>query len=128
MKKLLVLAIIAVAAWQAKEHLPQLLHPQPSHQAVVENKSGEAIERMRLTVAGRTFVAEKLANGESATFAFRVARDSNFQMTWSWSTRAFEASWNGGMVAHGPMVQRHVITIEPGGGVIYEAQDPSTKL
>jgi hypothetical protein len=122
MKKLLVLVLLGLAAWQAWKHYPELLHRAPSHEAVVENRSGRAIERLRLNIGGRTFVKEVLGSGETATFPFRVSRDASFRLTWDWRDAQGEMSWRGGFVPRGPLVQRHVITIEPSGGVIYRAE------
>jgi hypothetical protein len=119
MKKLLILAIIAFAAWQAKLHYADLIHPHPEHEAVIENGSGRNIERLRLTVGGQTFVKERLPSEEKAVFHFNVNKDADFNVTWQWENSMEEKSWNGGMVPRGPMVQRHFINIEDDGSVIY---------
>src|SRR3989442_424611 len=118
MKKLLILALIGFAAWQAKLHYHELFHPLPSHEAVVVNSSGTGIERLRVKIGDQTFVKDKLAAGDRAVFPFRVSRDASFGVTWQWADRNDEKSWTGGMVPRGPMVQRHIITIEDGGDVI----------
>ena len=123
MKKLLVLVVLAFAAWQAWKHYPELTQHTPSNEAVVKNQSGHGIERLRLSVGGQTFVKEVLANGESTTFPFRVNNDASFQMTWNWADAVPELSWSGGSVSKGPMVQRHQLTITPGGGVMVEATE-----
>src|SRR2546425_9594010 len=112
MKKLLILAVIAFAVWQAKLHYGDLLHRRASHEAVVENGSGRNIERLRLNIGGQIFVKERLPSGEQAVFHFNVNRDASFHMTWQWENSMEEKSWNGGMVYRGPMVQRHLMNIE----------------
>ena len=123
MKKLLILALIAFAAWQAKLHYRELLHRRPAHEAMVENSSGRTIERLRLTVGGQTFVKESLEGGERAVFHFNVNRDASFKLTWEWKGAVEENNWSGGMVPRGPMVQRHTMSIEDDGGVVYTAQN-----
>ena len=73
MKRLVIYALVLVAAWQAWKLYPALVHRAPSHEAVVRNQTDRAMERVRLSVGGQTFVKERLAGGESATFSFRVA-------------------------------------------------------
>ena len=122
MKKLLILAILAFAAWQAWKNYPALRNPTPSHEVVVRNTSGDAIERLRITVGGQTFVKEALGSGESVAYPFRVSRDASFTVVWQWQGSPNELTWSGGMVPKGPMVQRHIIAIQGDGGVIYNAE------
>ena len=123
MKRLVVLAIIAFAGWYGYKHYDQLLHPQPRHQAVVRNESGGKLVRVRLTVGGHTYVKEEMANHESATFPFTVDRDSPFDLVWEYDTNTSTGHWTGGLVAPGPIVARHTMTIQDGGGVVFESQN-----
>lgn len=122
MKKLIILAIVAIAAWTAWKKYPELLEKRPSHQAVVENKTGETIVALRLTVAGQTMVAEELPPGGRTTFPFQVDRDSDFRLLWAWQARPGEGQWSGGRVAAGPMVSRFVFTIGREGGVVHHSE------
>ena len=121
MKKLLVLALVAFAAWQAWKHYPDLFRHRPAHEVVVRNGSGHKIERLRVMVGGQTFVKEELDGDAETMFRFNVSGDSPFRLEWRWADRNEEKTWSGGMVPSGPMVQRHVITIQDDGGVIYTA-------
>lgn len=121
MKKLIMLVLVAAVAWYGWKHLPSLLERRPSHEAVIQNSTGIGLTRIRLIVDGQTFVKEELADGASAVFPFRVGKDASFQLTWQWADRVGENSWSGGMVPAGPMVQRHTMTIDGDGGVIYRA-------
>jgi hypothetical protein len=67
----------------------------------------------------QTFVKETLPDAESAVFPFRVGRDASFELTWQWADRVGESSWSGGMIAVGPMIQRHTMTIDADAGVLY---------
>lgn len=119
MKNFLLLAVIAAVAWYGWKQLPGLLEKRPAHEAVVHNTTGATLTRIRLTVDGQTFVKESLPDGESAVFPFRVAHDASFELTWQWADRIAENRWSGGMVAVGPMVQRHTMTIDGDAGVLY---------
>ena len=119
MKRLLFLALVAAVAWFGWKQLPILFERRPAHEAVIQNSTGTGLARIRLVVDGQTFVKETLADGESAVFPFRVRRDATFDLTWQWADRPGENSWSGGMVAVGPMVQRHTMTIDSDAGVLY---------
>ena len=125
MKKLLVLVIIGFAVWQAKLHYGDLLHRKQSHEAVIDNRSGRTIVKMRITVGGQTLVKEEIASGEKATLPFNVNQDSAFHLDWEWKDSVEEKSWGGGMVPKGPMVQRHVFQILDDGAVLYNVENLS---
>jgi hypothetical protein len=119
MKKFLLLLFVAGVAWFGWKQLPTLFERRPAHDAVVQNSTGAGLTRVRVIVDGQTFVKETLPDGESAVFPFRVGRDATFELAWQWADRVGEARWTGGMVAVGPMVQRHTMTIDADGGVLY---------
>lgn len=122
MKKLLFLAVVVALAWYGWKQYPTLIQRRPSHEAVIQNSSGTGLTRVRLTVDGQTFVKEELADGARAVFPFRVNQDASFDLAWQWSDRTGESSWSGGMVPKGPMVQRHMMTIDADAGVLYRAE------
>ena len=119
MKKFLLLVLVGAAAWYGWKHYPSLFEKRPSHQAVVENDTGNTLTRIRVTVDGQTFVKEELADGASATFPFRVGRDATIDLDWQWGNRPGENHWSGGLVPKGPMVQRHLMIVDADGGVLY---------
>ena len=126
MKKLIFMAIIAFAAWQAWKNYPNLsefLHHRASHEAVVENRARDTIEHLKLKVGSQTFVRDAIESGSSAVIPFRVDQDSEFDLTWGWRGQVKEEHWSGGMVPRGPMVQRHIFTIDDEGGVIYRTEN-----
>jgi hypothetical protein len=120
-KKILVLTLIALAAWQASVQLPGLFTRRPEHEAVVRNRSGRAIERLRLEIGGRSFVAETLAAGADARFRFSVTDDDAFDVVWRFQGSGYDSQWSGGLAPRGPIVRRHTIAIDREGGVIYTA-------
>lgn len=122
MKRLIVLALFAFAAWYGYKHYPELLNRAPGHEAVIVNRSGHVLTRVRLSVDGQQFVKERIPDGEQATFPFKVARDSDFRLMWEVEDAMGEHRWHGGMVPYGPMTQRHFIQIDGEHGVVYEAR------
>jgi hypothetical protein len=122
MKNLLLLAIVAVAAWYGWNHRDTLLKREGSHEAVIRNDSGEEITRIRLTVNGQTLVKESLADGQKVVLPFRVTADSDFRLVWEFATRPGMASWQGGTITNGPMLQRHDFQIMGDGSVMYHAE------
>lgn len=119
MKRLVLLALLAFVGWYGYKHYDQLMHPRPRHEAVIRNDSGGKLVRIRLTVGNHTYVKEELANGESATFPFTVDRDSQFVLLWEYDTNTSVGNWTGGLVAPGPIVARHTMTIRDDGGVVF---------
>src|SRR5262245_59804334 len=105
MKKLFFFAIVEVAAWYAWTHRDTLFKREGMHEAVVVNSTGEDLQRVRVTVNGQTLVKEALPEGQKAVLPFRISGDSDFRLTWQWTTKAGELSWQGGTIANGPMLQ-----------------------
>ena len=121
MKRLLFFALVVFAAWYGWHHYREILTRRPSHEAVIENHSGHEMVRVRLTVGGKTFVKESLPDEASVTFPFRVNEDASFLLEWNWGDKILELRWAGGGVPAGPMVQRHFMTVDADGAVIYKA-------
>lgn len=125
MMRFIVFALIAVAAWYGWSHRDSLFSKHPSHDAVIVNRSGREMDRVRLNVGGNAFVKEALADGATVTFPFRVSDDASFDLVWQWNGSDMEQHWTGGRVPKGPMVQRHTIMVDGDGGVTYQ---PENKL
>ena len=122
MKKLLILAIAVFVCWYGWKHYSDIFEKRPSHEAVVRNRTGMGMQRVRVNVDGQTFVRDDLADGADAVFPFRVGKDASFNLVWQWASREGENQWSGGMVPHGPMVQRHIMTVDGDGGVVYQTE------
>jgi hypothetical protein len=123
MKRLLLLVLFAAALWYGWQNRDDLLHRKQSHDAVVENASGREMTRVRLSVGGQTFVKESIPDGEKAVFPFRVDRDASFDLVWRFADASNERSWSGGMVPRGPMLQRHIMTVDGDGAVLYRPEN-----
>jgi len=123
MRRLIVFALIVVAAWFAWNKWGDVLLKKPSHEAVVENLSGREMVSVRLTVGGQTFVKESLPDEQKAVFPFRVSQESTFDLAWLWGDAPGEETWSGGFVPRGPMQQRHVMTVDGDGNVSYRPEN-----
>jgi hypothetical protein len=123
MKRFLLLLLFLAALWYAWRHWGDLVHRPPGHEAVIENNSGREMTRVRLSVGGQTFVKESVPDDGKVVFPFRVDRDATFQLVWGFGDSQAEQSWSGGMVPRGPMTQRHIMTIDGDGAVLYRAEN-----
>ena len=122
MKKLLFLILVAAAAWYGWKHWPDLVNKTPGHIVVIQNQSGKTMERIRFTADGQTQVHDELADGAEVSLPFKVANDSELQLVWEWKEALGEKHWQGGLAAKGPVVARHVLTIDGDGEVMYRAE------
>ena len=123
MKRLLLLILFAVALWYGWKHRDELFNRRSGHEAVIENASDRELTRVRLSVGGQTFVKESIPDGEKAVFPFRVDADATFELVWRFADASNEQTWKGGMVPKGPMLQRHIMTVDGDGAVLYRAEN-----
>ncbi len=123
MKRLFLLALLALAAWFGWKKWPELVNRRPGHDLVVINDAGEGLERIRVVVDGQTLVCEHLDEGRTATLPFKVQNSSDLKLEFQWSRREGVMSWRGGMVPAGPMLQRHILRIQADGQVLYTTEN-----
>ncbi len=123
MKRLIFLLLLAAVAWYGWQHRAELFERKSGHEAVIENLSGREMTRVRLSVGGQTFVKESIPDGGKVAFTFRVASDASFELTWQFAGAPSEMAWSGGMVPRGPMLQRHVMSVDPDGAVLYRPEN-----
>ncbi len=123
MKKLFFLILLAVAAWYGWQHYGDLLVKRTRHEAVIENRTGREMTRVRLSVDGQTIVKESIPDGAEAVIPFHVDQDASFRLVWQWGENSGERTWSGGMVPKGPMAQRHILTVDGDGEVLYRAEN-----
>lgn len=120
MKRLFILALLVFAGWYGWTHYKQIFEKRPSHEAVIENTGDTPIERMRIKVDGQTLVKETIAPHDKEALPFLVNRESSFELDWHQGTE--DKRWSGGMVTIGPMVQRHIFSVNDDGEVLYRAE------
>jgi len=123
MKRLIFLLLVAVAAWYGWKHYPEILHRRGSDDLVIENSTGKTMERIRVEVDGQTLVKETLPDGQKAVIPFNVQNDASFRMEWQYDGVLGLHNWTGGMVPKGPMLQRHIITVDADDAVMYNAEN-----
>jgi hypothetical protein len=123
MKRLLLLVLFAFALWYGWQHWGDLVNKRSGHEAVIENASGRELTRVRLSVGGQTFVKESIPDGGKAVFPFRVDSDATFELVWRFADASNEQSWSGGMVPRGPMLQRHIMTVDADGEILYRPEN-----
>lgn len=123
MKRLVLLVLVAAAGWYGWHHWQSLFEKRPRHDLLVVNSATSPIVRLRVRVGGQTFVKEQLAPGATAEWPFQVQDDSDFDLVWEWGDKLGEQHWSGGRVVKGPIVQRHTLTIDGQGGVVYTFED-----
>lgn len=125
MRNLLVLIVVAFAAWYGWHHLADLRRA-PRDEAVIENQSGRQLTRVRLTVGGQTLVRDAIPDGDKAVFPFQVSSDGSLGLKWQFQGDAYDKTWSGGEVSAGPLHTRHRIQVMSDGGVIWMAERIAT--
>ena len=121
MKRLIFFLIVVAAAWYGWKMYPTLASRRPGHEAVVENASGQRLERLSLHIGTQSFGKEALADGEKWVQPFKVNSDATFTLEWQVANQIGGRTWNGGLVTAGPMLQRHTMKIEEDASVTYNA-------
>ena len=123
MKRLILLILLAAAAWYGYKNYPTLFEKRDGHEAVIENSTGRTMTRVRVMVDGQTLVKESLPDGQKAALPFKVQGDATFRMEWEYQETLGSFSWAGGMVPRGPMLQRHIMMVQPDNEVMYRAEN-----
>ncbi len=101
MKRLLLLVLVCAAAWYGWKNFASL-RPEDSHDVVVTNQSGHAIERLRISGGGETVVVETLADGATVRHPLRATRDGSFHLVWKSGRQIGEREWSGGKLTAAP--------------------------
>jgi len=121
MKRLILLAIVAAAAWYGWKHYGEL-RSASRDVAVIDNQASIAMERVRLTACGSTYVAEEIPAGTSATLPFPVSCDGELTMVWQLQGSDRTYNWSGGEVTSGPIRSRHHLQVTGDGGVVWTSE------
>ena len=121
MKRLLLFALVAAAAWYGWKHQAEL-RSRGTHEILAVNRSEQALERVRISVAGEAFAIEALAPGASTRLALRSEQDGLFDVSWNVHGTDGERRWSGGTFTHGPVLMRHRLEFTSGDGVIWSSE------
>ena len=122
MKRLLLIALVAAAAWYGWKHHDELrLHG--THEIVVVNHSGRAVERVRIAVAGQEFAVEALEPNASKVLPMRSEQDGEFVLFWNVRGVEGDKHWSGGGFTHGPVLMRHRLEFVDGNGVVWNSEE-----
>jgi len=118
----LVLAALGVYGWMhaAAERA------QPPDEIVAVNRSGRAIDHVRVAVAGRHLALAALAPGGTSRTSWRGDRDGAFEVTWRPVGADTDRHWHGGRVSRGPLPMRHRLEFVRGDGVVFRSEPAST--
>ena len=121
MRRLLLLLVFAVAAWYGWKHYKDLRQP-PGNEVVVQNGSGMAMERVRITIGGEPTIRDAIEPGASTTVPFHAAHDGVFDLQWNFRGREAPQDWSGGSITSGPVRMRHHLTVDENGGVVWSSE------
>ena len=125
MKRLLLFALLAAAAWYGWKHHDQL-RQRGTHRIVAVNHSGHALERLRIQVAGQAFAIESLEPGATTELGLRSEQDGAFDVLWNVRGIDGEKHWTGGSFNHGPVLMRHRLEFVDGDGVVWDSERIAT--
>lgn len=121
MKRLLVLAILAAALWWGYQRNWDF-SSATANDAVLINRTGKVLERIRVTIGGETVVRELLEVDETASLQFRNQREGAFRVVWHVRGQMGEKNWSGGHLIGGPTASRHTFEFDSENGVVWHAE------
>ena len=121
MKRLLLWAVVLVAAWYGWKHQDEL-RKRGTDEFVAVNHSGQALERLRVSVAGEQFAVESLEKGATKRLALHSERDGMFELVWNVKGIEVEKRWSGGSFNPGPILMRHRFEFTDGDGVVWTSE------
>lgn len=113
MKKLILLVILAAAAWYGWKNYPQLLSRRaPGSEVVIENRTGTTMLRVRVHVGGATEVREIIEDGASASVPFTMTSNGDVRFEWQVSNREGDRQSTPYPIAVTPIPQRYIFTVD----------------
>ena len=121
MKRLLLFALVAAAAWYGWKHQDQL-HAHGTNELVAVNRTQRALERIRLNISGEEFAIEALEPGAKKVLPLKSEQDGEFVLYWNVRGVEGEKHWSGGSYNHGPVLIRHRLDFVDGDGVIWSSE------
>ena len=121
MKRLLFLALVAFAAWYGWHHYSEL-REAGSHDLVLVNRTGRALERLRIVTGDQTAVVEVLEDGATTHRPIKSERDGLFDLYWNQRGVMGDRSWHGGVFTHGPLLMTYRFEFRGVDGVIFTSE------
>jgi len=115
-KVLLMVALVAAAVWYGAKHFDGM-QPAKSHEVVVSNQAGKAVERLRISVPGNTVVVEVLEDGASRRLTLPGGGSGPFRLEWNNRGVLGDRAWSGGQFTPGPPLATHRLDFLPDGSV-----------
>lgn len=126
MKRLVLIALLVAAAWYGWKHQDEL-RTHGTHEIVVINHSGRALERIRIEVAGQEFAIEALEQGARKVLPMRSEQDGEFVLNWNVRGAEGDKHWSGGGFTHGPVLMRHRLEFVDDNGVVWDSEQIAGK-
>ncbi len=121
MKRLLILVLLAAAIWYGCKR-DWNFSQGTSNDVLLVNRTGHALERIRVTIGGETVVRELLEEDATATIPFRSQREGEFRLEWHVRGQMGEQTWAGGHLIGGPTASRHTFEFVSQNGVVWHAE------
>lgn len=121
MGRLLVFVLVLAAAWYGWRHWDEL-RGGPADEVVLVNRSGIALERVRLSAGDFTVVAEMLEDGATARYDWHGRQDAVFSAVWNLHGRDGERTWTGGGYHASPDRERATFEFTPDGRVVWRSE------
>jgi len=122
MTRLIILLLLALAAWQAYIHYPSLLERHRQNEVVIRNDGDLAINRLRVVAGGKTFVKEVLVPGASVTYKVDDDVELRLRLVWYPANKPNESTWTGPTIMPGGGVERHTIIMYDNSKVVHQSQ------
>ena len=112
------IVVTIVLLWGARERY----HERHRNQLVVENRSGQAIAQLRITITRETILFENVADGAEVAAPFRIGADDHFVV----AGRLADGSaigGNFGYVTNGMAGERARFRVGRGGAIDFDQDD-----
>lgn len=126
MGRLILLLLIVGAAWYGWKK-QDTWRSQGSHELIALNRSGRAIERLRIKIGDQSFAIESIENGATQKLPIRCEHDGVFRLVWNIRGVDGEKHWTGGGFTAGPLLMRHRFEFSGGNGVIWSSESKPVK-
>ena len=94
----------------------------PGHALTVENRSGQAIEEIAITVCGQTHTLRGIAPGGAASAAFEITTDGSFDVRGRLADGT-ALTGNYGYVTRGYRGVRATFEVRPSGEIAFEQDE-----